>query len=209
MDKSNYLFLLDPGHGGIIDGIYQTEGKRSPVWDDGSILYEGVFTRDVVRRIVEMAPQFGVHCINLVPEQTDVSLKERVSRANESRSFHRGMDCIYVSIHANAGGGHGIEVFTSPGLTRSDAIATVFLKRLNLAFPTVRLRTDMSDGDPDKEANFYVLRKTLMPAVLTENFFMDNEKECKEYLMSKSGRDKIARAHLSAMAEIERSANDG
>ena len=37
--KSNYLWILDNGHGGIIEGEYQTAGKRSPVWDDGSQLY--------------------------------------------------------------------------------------------------------------------------------------------------------------------------
>jgi N-acetylmuramoyl-L-alanine amidase len=29
----------------------------------------------------------------------------------------------------------------------------------------------MSDGDPDKEANLYVIKNTKCPAVLTENFF--------------------------------------
>ena len=27
---SRYTWLLDAGHGGIIDGVYQTAGKRSP-----------------------------------------------------------------------------------------------------------------------------------------------------------------------------------
>jgi N-acetylmuramoyl-L-alanine amidase len=31
-----------------------------------------------------------------------------------------------------------------------------------------------------------------MPAVLIESFFMDTEKECKKYLMTKAGRDRIA-----------------
>ena len=33
--------ILDAGHGGMINGKYQTKGKRSPVWEDGSVLYEG------------------------------------------------------------------------------------------------------------------------------------------------------------------------
>ena len=36
---SRYTWLLDPGHGGIIDGVYQTAGKRSPIFPDGSVLY--------------------------------------------------------------------------------------------------------------------------------------------------------------------------
>jgi len=31
-----------------------------------------------------------------------------------------------------------------------------------------------------------------MPAVLLENFFMDNEQECKKYLLTSEGRDRIA-----------------
>ena len=41
-------------------------------------------------------------------------------------------------------------------------------------FPDEKYRLDYSDGDVDKEANFYVLRKTKMPAVLLEMWFFDN-----------------------------------
>ena len=51
---SKYTWLLDPGHGGIIDGVYQTAGKRSPKFPDGSVLYEGEFNRDVVGRIIKL-----------------------------------------------------------------------------------------------------------------------------------------------------------
>jgi len=65
------------------------------------------------------------------------------------------------------------------------------------------MRTDYSDGDPDKEAQFDVLVDTRMPAVLTENFFMDNIDECKNILMTESGRNRIADAHFKAIIEIE------
>ena len=51
---SRYTWLLDPGHGGFIDGIYQTAGKRSPQFPDGSRLYEGEFNRDVTSRILDL-----------------------------------------------------------------------------------------------------------------------------------------------------------
>ena len=63
------------------------------------------------------------------------------------------------------------------------------------------MRTDYSDGDKDKEANFYVLKNTICPAVLTENFFMTNKEECK-LLLSKEGRDRIASAHVKAIENI-------
>jgi len=134
----------------------------------------------------------------LVPELNDVSLSERVRRANAWNS-----NAVYVSVHANAGRGRGYEVFTSPGQTRSDAIATRFLRSFAQVFPEANLRTDISDGDPDKEANFTVLTDTSMPAILTENFFMDNEQECKHYLMDNTGRELIAVAHYQAIMVIE------
>ena len=186
-------FLLDPGHG--ID----TPGKRGPIFEDGMQLLEWEFTRDIVRRIMGRAVGLGLDCVNIVPEIEDVSLVERVRRANLY-----GGRALYISIHANAGGGRGIEVFTSPGETRSDRYASIFYKQYKATFPEVRRRTDFSDGDPDKEARFYVLTKTSMPAVLTESFFMDNKEECKKYLLTEDGRNRIAMAHLTAMVKIDK-----
>ncbi len=199
---SKYLWLLDNGHGGIIDGLYQTEGKRSPNWDDGSILYEGEFNRAIVNRLIEMLTAERINYVNIVPELEDISLNERVKRAN---SYHSQSSCIYVSIHANAGGGKGYEVYTSTGTTYSDKVATVLYQEFENQFPDIKMRSDVSDGDVDKEANFYVLKNTKMPAALTENFFMDNEQECKNYLMSREGRDRIAQAHFAAIKNIEES----
>lgn len=197
---SKYLWLLDNGHGGVIDGLYQTEGKRSPKWDDGSILYEGEFNRSIVNRLIEMMTADRINYVNIAPELEDISLNERVRRAN---NYHSQNSCIYVSIHANAGGGKGYEVYTSPGSTNSDKVATVFFDEFKNEFPDIKMRSDMLDGDVDKEANFYVLKNTKMPAILTENFFMDTEKECREYLMSREGRDRIAKAHYTAIINIE------
>ena len=41
------VILLDAGHGGIIDGEYQTSGKRSPKWGDGSQYFEGKGNRQI------------------------------------------------------------------------------------------------------------------------------------------------------------------
>lgn len=196
------LWLLDPGHGGIINGIYQTSGKRSPVWQDGltiSVLYEGEFTRDIVKRLAVLLLWAGIEHRIIVKEEHDISLSERVSRAKAWNS-----NSVYVSVHANAGSGRGYEVYTSPGQTASDEIATVFLDTFAQVFPEARPRLDISDGDPDKEAKFYVLVKTPMPAILTECFFMDTEEECKKYLMTSEGRNLIALAHYQAIAQIEK-----
>ena len=188
---SNYLWLFDNGHGGIINDVYQTAGKRSPILEDGSQLFEGEFNRAVVKRIVMLCEQEGIDFINLVDTEMDVRLSERTDLANDIfRNTYQtnGQKCIYVSIHADAftpdnklefNGAHGWSVYTSPGETKSDDIATVFYEEMKKIFPDQKFRTDLSDGDVDKEAKFWVLRKTVMPAILTENFFMTNLEDCR------------------------------
>ena len=55
----------------------------------------------------------------------------------------------------------------------------------------------------DKESNFYVLKKTVMPAILSENFFMTNYSNCHNYLLSEEGRDRIAKIHFDMIKEVE------
>ncbi|MCH2193680.1 N-acetylmuramoyl-L-alanine amidase [Kordia sp.] len=193
------IVLLDNGHGGLINGTYQTPGKRSPIWSDGSQLFEGEFNRAIVNGIIEELTTLRIPYENLAPEYRDVTLQTRVRRANKYGS----RNCFYISVHSNAGGGHGSEIFTSVRNTRSDAIATVFGEEFKREFPNRRLRTDFSDGDLDKEKNFYVLKQTRMPAILTENFFMDNEEECKSLLMTREGRSKIIRYHVEAIKRVQ------
>ena len=192
------IVLLDNGHGGLINGEYQTSGKRSPIWQDGSQLFEGEFNRSIVARIVESLTALQMPYINIVPETRDVTLSTRIKRANDVTN----KSCFYLSVHSNAGGGKGFEVFTSPGETTSDKIASIFGEEFNKIFPNRKLRADYSDGDLDKESSFAVIRKTRMPAVLTENFFMDNEEECKKLLMTRQGRDLIADFHVNAIIRV-------
>jgi len=66
------------------------------------------------------------------------------------------------------------------------------------------MRSDTySDGDVDKESNFYVLKYTSMPAILSENFFMTNYDNCHKYLLSEEGRDRIAKIHFEMIQQVE------
>ena len=56
----------------------------------------------------------------------------------------------------------------------------------------------MSDKDADKEATFSILTKSLCPAVLTENMFMDSKQDV-EFLNSKEGVNKLLKAHVAAI----------
>jgi len=183
------VILIDNGHG------KDTPGKRSPIWDDGSQLFEYEFNRDVAETLHHMLIMNGYDAVLLVPELNDVSLAERVERAN---SIYVNSFCFLVSIHANAGGGTGFEVFTSKGETDSDKIAECFVESAKEHLTDFKIRTDNSDGDQDKEAQFYILKNTWCPAILTENLFMDNERDCR-YIMSREGRDKIAEMHYDAI----------
>ena len=179
---SKYIWILDNGHGGIIDGVYQTPGKRSPIWSDGTQLFEGEFNRAIVDRIAKYCDKNNIEYINLVNTNEDVPLSTRVKMANE---IYRESEkpCIYVSVHANGfsdESANGWEVYTSPGETQSDHIATVLYEEVEKEFPNYK-----------------------MPAILSENFFMTNEKECKTLLLSEEGRDRIAKAHIEMINKIE------
>jgi N-acetylmuramoyl-L-alanine amidase len=205
--ESKVHWILDPGHGGIINGEYVTPGKRSPKWPDGRQLFEGVSNRDILQRMVTMCLMNRMSCSIVAPSNRDVSLRTRVKRANLIHKYEStitdGKKCIYVSVHSNAGGGTGWEIFTSPGETLSDRVATIFYEEAEKELPEFKFRRDMSDGDPDKESKFYVLVNTSMPAVLTENLFMDTLNPDCEFLFSENGKQRIAELHFNAMKRIE------
>ena len=208
--KGGYVWILDNGHGGIIDGVYQTSGKRSPKWEDGTQLFEGEFNRAVVKRIIKLCEKAGIECINLVDTEKDLSLRWRTDKANDiyrERQQSDGKKCIYVSVHANGfnkESAHGWSVYTTVGETKSDKIAQVLHEKAKAEFPTHKMRMDTRDGDADKESNFWVLRKVVMPAILSENFFMTNREESK-LLLSEEGRDRIAKIHFQMIQEIDSS----
>ena len=61
-----------------------------------------------------------------------------------------------------------------------------------------KIRTDKKDGDRDWEENFYILKHTACPAVLTENFFYDNVDDVK-YILSDEGRNAVIRCHVAGI----------
>ncbi len=195
------LFILDNGHGGLVDGHYVTPGKRSPDFGDG-VYFEGVGNRDIVRRIANGLHKLGIDHNVLVKEAEDISLAERVARANALQKEYG--DAILISVHSDAFGraeANGWSCFTSPGQTKSDEYAEIFYEEAEQLFCGRTLRRQKSDNDNDFEANFYMLRKTTMPALLTENFFMTNLLDYR-LLMSEGGKNLIAQLHINAIRRI-------
>lgn len=196
--KDFYLYL-DAGHGGLDEyGHYTTAPAKmydhgeGYEFHDGGKFYEGVFNRQVAERV--KAKFKFVHqeryCIPTYHPIKDTPLHNRTNYANKLYK-EIGMDGFMVSIHANAGNGTGFEIFTSPGNTKSDMIAEFIYNEVSRKFPGYKLRPDIRDGDPDKEAPFWMLTKSAMPAVLIECGFFDNPKDA-EMMMSSVFQDKIA-----------------
>ncbi|MBO7575147.1 MAG: N-acetylmuramoyl-L-alanine amidase [Bacteroidales bacterium] len=88
--------------------------------------------------------------------------------------------------------------YTTRGNTRADALATSLYTAAQAHLPGQRLRTDYTDADPDLEKDFYLLRHTACPAVLTENLFMDNPADC-AFLLSPEGQQALVDLHVDGI----------
>lgn len=186
--------LIDNGHG------ENTPGKRSP---DGE-LREYSYTREIAERVVLELTKRGYDAERIVKENVDVPLVERARRVNEVCGRLGSSKVILVSIHCNAAGNggwlkaRGWSAYTSIGRTKADKLADRLYESARMYFTGQRIREDRSDGDPDWEEGFYILRKTKCPAVLTENFFQDN-KEDVAYLLSSEGKQAIVDVHVEGI----------
>lgn len=171
--------VLDFGHGGIdSDGKYTTAPSKMFKFEDGVVAYEGKINREIGKKVYD---NFRAECnLNVVctveaSDSTDLSLYNRVKKANS----YPYKETVFVSIHCNAGKGTGYEIFTSIGQTSSDKLAEEITNAVKPFYKKHKLpiRTDMRDGDQDKESNFYVLKKTKGTAVLIECGFFDNRSD--------------------------------
>lgn len=189
--------FIDNGHG------LMTAGKRSP---DGQFR-EAFYNREIAKRVVADLVDRGYDAELLVPEDDDISLAERVRRVNAACFLLDKQNVILVSIHVNAAGNGskwmnatGWSVYTCKGHTASDKLAECLCESAIKNFPGRRIRTDMSDGDIDWEENFYLLRKSLCVAVLTENFFQDCLSDV-HFLQSRAGKQAIIDTHVEGITE--------
>jgi N-acetylmuramoyl-L-alanine amidase len=198
--KSNYLWVLDAGHGGMKNGVYTTAPAKMCKFPDDVVVCEGVINRAIARLIWLQMTERNIDFKLVYDEHDDDSLALRVKRADDI--FAKDKRAVYLSIHSNAGGGSGFEIFTSPGQTKSDKVANIFCETYQKFFPSFPFRKDLADGDSDKEADYYVLRKTDCPSLLIENLFFDNRKEA-DFLMSVDGQTKIANCIVHCIENVE------
>ena len=156
----------------------------------------------------DILKSYGYDVRLVVPEETDISLAERVYRINKVCSKYGAGNVVMVSIHANANGdgehwdkAHGWSVWTTKGQNNSDKLATMFYERAKKNFKDdTKLRKDTTDGDPDYESNFYILKNSNCPCCLVENFFMTNMDDVR-FLLSDEGLQQVMRTHVEAIID--------
>jgi N-acetylmuramoyl-L-alanine amidase len=151
---------LDAGHGGKDSGAVGVNGLR-----------EKDIALAVTLRLGAMLAAAGLAVNYTRKDDRFLELYERADLANEAATDY------FLSIHCNSSsnrGASGFEVFTAPGQTDADELATFLFVEYARAFPEKLKRIDDKDGDPDKEANFLVLRRTKMPAALFELDFISS-----------------------------------
>jgi len=181
--------------------VLQTYKGAPATFHNNGFFYEGVENRIYQTALIAaMQPLIDsgeLMIIKVADEVLDTTLKQRVDFANQInaqiQAYNRNkpraqrIATHYNSLHFNAANtqAQGICVFTSVGQTNSDLVADAVIKELSAHFPNHRLgrkiasmRTQQStDGDPDHEENFYVLRHTNPTATLQELGFFDNTAE--------------------------------
>jgi N-acetylmuramoyl-L-alanine amidase len=153
--RGRFRVVIDPGHGGPDPGAVGIGGLR-----------ETDVVLDVGLQLAQLLQNQGVQVLLTRTSEVDVDLPPRVGLANRS-----GAD-LFVSLHANAlsldrPDVNGIETFYFQG-GRSYELALSIQQQLMAVSP----------GTPDRGARpgrFFVIRRTVMPSVLTEMGFVTGE----------------------------------
>lgn len=219
MEKKKVTVILGTAHGKNV------AGKRSPdgifeEWQYSREIVERL--REELAKHEDLVDVFVDIPTADVPLPQQAELTRRVRYVNQLCAHRHTERCIYVSIHVDAASSGewnnagGWTAYTSPGRTRSDILATYLYEAAekHLAGYAAKMeegkkkglygsnqkpfRKDTSDGDPDKEARFYVLVRTKCAAVLTENLFQDNKADV-AFLTSEEGKKAIVAMHKEAI----------
>lgn len=208
--RDDFCVYLDAGHGSIDPhtGKYVTAPSKMYKHNRGEFhgngyFYEGVWNRRLTNLVAFKLEKLGISYKILSHDYLDYSLPYRANTANwYYKNYKKG---VVISNHSNASGvgtARGFEVYTTRGKTQSDTLAEMLWEQVTLLLSgRIRLRSDISDQDHDKEAQFYILRKTVMPAILVEHLFFDNYEDAK-LLMDDYIVDMFAEAQVRAIIKF-------
>jgi N-acetylmuramoyl-L-alanine amidase len=191
--------ILDAGHGGLspFNGEYVTKGKRSPKFDDGSVLYEGVNNRDNANRIKEVLEAKGYEVVMIPDTWKDTPLRERARMINTIKG-----EKILISIHSD-GFGNGIDWNDANGIgvfkydlcsDRTDILASAMNNSLICNFDGVAKNRGI------RRANFAILRETNCPAILLELGFHTNKEEAQK-MLTEDWKERIVKSVVEAIED--------
>jgi N-acetylmuramoyl-L-alanine amidase len=167
--------MIDPGHGGHDPGA------------TGFGLQEKDINLTISKHIRNILLNEYINLEVQMTRDTDVFV-DLLERANMANSW--GAD-YFLSIHTNAGGGTGFESYIHT--TRSNGSVQAQDTVHPLIIDTLGVR-----DRGKKDANFAVLRETFMPALLTENLFIDHPDDS-TLLKDSAFLKLIARGHVSGL----------
>jgi N-acetylmuramoyl-L-alanine amidase len=159
--------VIDPGHGGFDPG--GIPGQRVP---------EKIMTLDVSLRLKPLLEKAGYKVVMTRNTDVFVPLGTRVAMANSYPNS------IFVCIHFNSAtrsGANGIETYFYS--TESAPLAASIHSAVVGAAP--------SENRGVRRRGYFVLRKTIVPAVLVECGFLTNPTEA-QYVQSSDYRQKLA-----------------
>jgi len=144
---------LDPGHGGTDPGAV------------GNGLQEKDLTLNIALQARDIL--LANYAVDVRMSRTTDVTRSLTYRTDDANAW--GAD-IFISVHINAGGGTGFGSYRYP---TSDS-ATVSLHNAMHSKVLAGMRTIAPVVDRGQmTADFHVLRESFMPAVLTENLFID------------------------------------
>lgn len=179
---ANKIITIDAGH-----GLY-TSGKQTAS-NLGTVYKEWSLNDKVVRKIISGLANYNgveVHRIDDPTGKTDVPLNTRVNKSNSLKAD------IHISIHHNAGGGTGTEVYWHTYGTAADK------KLAGIVAPKLASKTGMRNRGV-KQAQFAVLG-CKATAILCEGGFMDTASDYK-VIISDKGQQAYADAVVEALVE--------
>lgn len=154
-NPQQYLVALDAGHGGIYSGAY----------------YENTAEKDlnlsITLKLNQILQALGYRTLLTRTEDVDISLSARANLANQAQAN------IFVSVHCNATEANseyqGLYVYHYPSSAKGKALAESIQAPACQFSGAVNRQTNSAD--------FAVLRRTQMPAVLVETGFMSCSEE--------------------------------
>ncbi len=175
------VLVLDAGHG------LNTAGKQTMNGSKG-IIKEWTMNNNVCNKIADILKDYDVTIYRTddTTGKTDTALTTRVSKCNGYNPD------LFVSIHHNAGGGTGVEVYWhSQGTSEDKKIASIVAPKLSA-------QTGMKNRGV-KQAAFTVLT-CKATAILIEGGFMDTQSDY-EYICSETGQRAYAKAVADSVIE--------